>query len=88
MKEKLLVLGLDGASPYIINQYLGKLPTFRRLDYIGEWHSHRGGVSPSKFDNLAIKEQAEEMSKAGLPGLMMIIGDNDQYNVILRDYEK
>jgi len=56
----------------------------RRLDYVGEWHTHKNGVSPSRLDKLALNEQVIEMSTAGLPGLMIIIGDKGEYNVLLK----
>jgi len=56
----------------------------RRLSYIGEWHTHRNSVSPSQLDELALNEQLAEMSRAGLPGIMIIIGDKGKYNILLK----
>jgi len=56
----------------------------RRLDYIGEWHTHQNGVRPSQLDKLAMNEQVAEMSLAGLPAIMIIIGDKGKYKILLK----
>ena len=56
----------------------------RRLDYIGEWHTHSNGIRPSKLDKLALNEQVAEMSLVGLPAIMIIIGDNGKYKILLK----
>lgn len=69
--------GLKGQMEYI-NTVSG-----RRLNYVGEWHSHIGGITPSGIDKIALKEQSSEMSKAGLPGIMIIIGNYGKYKILL-----
>lgn len=56
----------------------------RRLDYIGEWHTHQKGVRPSQLDKLALTEQVAEMSLAGLPAIMVIIGNKGKYKILLK----
>jgi hypothetical protein len=56
----------------------------RRLNYIGEWHTHKNGISPSQLDILALNEQVAEMSLAGLPAIMIIIGDKGKYKILLK----
>lgn len=56
----------------------------RRLDYIGEWHAHPNGVTPSRLDKLALEEQASEMSLVGLPAIMVIVGDKDKYRISIK----
>ena len=48
------------------------------LEYIGEWHSHpdRCSVNQSDVDIVAMLEITAEMAKAGLPAVMMIVGEN------------
>jgi len=56
----------------------------KRLNYIGEWHTHQNGVRPSRLDKLALNEQVAEMSLAGLPAIMIIIGDKGKYKILLK----
>ena len=51
--------------------------TLSNLEYIGEWHSHpdRCGVGQSELDVTAMFEITEEMAKAGLPAVMLIVGE-------------
>jgi hypothetical protein len=55
--------------------------TLLNLEYIGEWHSHPAGAGTnrSNTDDVAMAEIAGEMQKAGLPGLMLIVGDGGSY---------
>jgi hypothetical protein len=55
--------------------------TLMNLEYIGEWHSHPegSGTGMSKIDDVAMKEIKGEMSKAGLPGLILIIESSGSY---------
>jgi len=55
--------------------------TLQNIEYIGEWHSHPDnyGVCPSLLDDAALIEISSEMGKAGLPGLMLIVGQNGEY---------
>ncbi|HUT28857.1 MAG TPA: ThiF family adenylyltransferase [Sedimentisphaerales bacterium] len=57
----------------------------RRLNYVGEWHTHKGGVRPSRLDKLALDEQAAEMSLAGLPGIMVIVGGEGKHRILLKE---
>lgn len=47
--------------------------------YLGEWHSHPEGStsSPSHDDLIQLSELAIGMDEDGLPGIVMIIGEND-----------
>lgn len=47
--------------------------------YLGEWHSHPAGSSssPSHNDLIQLSELAIGMDEDGLPGIVMIIGEND-----------
>jgi len=74
------IRGFEGLSEKVgkINNVSG-----RRLDYVGEWHTHKNSVRPSRLDKLALNEQVAEMSLAGLPAIMIIIGDKGKYNILL-----
>jgi len=75
------IRGFEGLSEKVekINNVSG-----RRLDYVGEWHTHQKGVRPSQLDKLALNEQVAEMSLAGLPAIMIIIGDKGKYKILLK----
>jgi hypothetical protein len=64
--------------------------TLSNLEYIGEWHSHPDGCGTgmSEVDKVAMKEIAEEMSKTGLPGLILIVGADGSYSPHLRDADE
>jgi hypothetical protein len=64
--------------------------TLTNLEYVGEWHSHPDGCGTemSKVDKVAMKEIAEEMSKTGLPGLILIVGADGSYSLHLRDADQ
>ena len=51
--------------------------TLANLEYIGEWHSHPDhcGVGQSELDIIAMVEITTSMAKAGLPAMMMIVGE-------------
>lgn len=53
------------------------------IRYIGEWHSHPQGSNsnPSQLDKQAFLWLTDKMAKYGLPGLMMIIGED--FNIYL-----
>ena len=57
--------------------------TLLNLGYVGEWHSHPTGAGTdlSNIDKVAMTEIANEMAKAGLPGLMLIVGDGGSYMI-------
>lgn len=58
--------------------------TSNAFTYLGEWHSHPNGsgVNPSGDDNSLLKVISSEMHPAGLPGLMIIVEDQ-QINFIV-----
>jgi proteasome lid subunit RPN8/RPN11 len=57
-----------------------EIRTHHNLRYVGEWHSHPDGCScrPSSDDRKAFRWLKEHMDAAGLPALMMIVGDRTQ----------
>lgn len=56
--------------------------TLGNLEYIGEWHSHPNGCSTeqSDTDEVAMADISSEMSLAGMPGLMLIIGQSGAHS--------
>ena len=50
------------------------------VSYIGEWHSHPSGIStkPSKEDIRLLSYLAEMLNRDGLPGVMLIVGENQE----------
>lgn len=50
------------------------------LSYVGEWHSHPAGSAcrPSDTDLTAAVWLADKMRTDGAPGLMLIVGDDDE----------
>jgi hypothetical protein len=64
--------------------------TLLNLEYIGEWHSHPEGCGTrmSKIDAVAMKEIRCEMAKAGLPGLMVIVGSDEAHSYHLAEAEE
>lgn len=59
--------------------------TANQLTYAGEWHSHPADVEckPSRDDQKAFECLSEVMELDGLPPLMLIVGDNTQYQFYL-----
>jgi integrative and conjugative element protein (TIGR02256 family) len=55
------------------------------LVYVGEWHSHPAGSSgsPSADDLQAHQAVAEEMGKAGSPGLVLIQGEEWEPHILV-----
>lgn len=55
--------------------------TAGQLQYVGEWHSHPPGcnANPSADDQKAFTWLSGVMNEKGLPALMLIAGDNNQY---------
>ena len=51
--------------------------TSNQIEYLGEWHSHPAGHScePSDHDRRLFSYLLDHMSRAGLPALMTIVGD-------------
>jgi hypothetical protein len=58
--------------------------TLEQISYVGEWHSHPKScsVNPSALDILAYSRIRDEMKKDALPAIMMIVGDNKEYNFV------
>lgn len=58
----------------------------RDLRYVGEWHTHpRGHTSePSKLDLEAHRYLTEQMAAEGLPGIVIILGDDYEPCVLLK----
>ena len=50
------------------------------LDMVGEWHSHPSGYSTNSSvqDTFLLEYLALELNRDGLPGLMLIVGDEDE----------
>lgn len=63
-----------------------KRATISNLDYVGEWHSHPPGCPPalSRIDSSELKALAGEMNLADLPGLMLILADNNRHGIFIR----
>jgi integrative and conjugative element protein (TIGR02256 family) len=57
--------------------------TLHQLQYIGEWHSHpdRTSVSPSTTDCVQLLWLGGELAVEGLPGLMMIAGQDGRFAI-------
>lgn len=57
------------------------------LSYIGEWHSHPNNVdvTPSADDQKVLDWIYESMHTEGLPGLIMIAGDNEKIHFKLKE---
>lgn len=57
-----------------------------QVSYVGEWHSHPDGVpvSPSQADEKLLTTIAGEVRVEGLPGLIIIVGENGCVGVHLR----
>lgn len=63
--------------------------TAGNLQYVGEWHSHPPGFGcdPSKNDQQAFCWLTDIMNADGLPPLMLIAGDQEQYGFYLNQLE-
>ena len=57
--------------------------TQHQLRYVGEWHSHpdRTPVSPSATDCVQLLWLGRELAVEGLPGIMMIAGQDGRYTI-------
>lgn len=58
-----------------------KKTTLGNLEYIGEWHSHPDsvGTRASSNDKKAFAWLCDNMHSEGLPGIMLIVGENSNY---------
>ncbi len=74
--------GIEGLHESLEN--IGKL-TACMIKYIGEWHSHPDGCPPnlSEDDFILLAWLTENMSIENLPALMMIKGEDLQYNFFM-----
>ena len=63
--------------------------TDHMLMYLGEWHSHpdRHNCRPSQDDHRAFLDLKDMVAEWGMPPLMLIIGDQDQYEFYLNEME-
>ena len=61
--------------------------TLNRVNFIGDWHSHPRGasVNPSNDDKDLLNSHALEMGKAGLPGLILIVGQNKNLKWLVKE---
>lgn len=59
------------------------LKTQRALEYVGEWHSHPKGYDSkmSGLDRKALATIAEQMAPDGRPGVMLIVGEDENFYV-------
>jgi hypothetical protein len=57
--------------------------TMHQLRYVGEWHSHPkySSATPSSKDILQLVWLGSELTKDGLPGLMLIAGDYGDFRL-------
>jgi len=60
-----------------------KKRTAGHVEYVGEWHSHPAGVNPtaSETDVRQLIWLGAERTVEGLPALMMIVGDGNEYSI-------
>lgn len=72
--------GIDGVK-VILNEFDRR--TAGHLMYIGEWHSHPENcdLTMSNYDILLFKEIEREMKAVGFPALMLILGDNERFEI-------
>lgn len=63
------------------------LSTMHQLKYVGEWHSHPdcASVRPSGTDVSQLLWLASELRDEGLPAIMAIAGEDDQFSIIIGD---
>jgi integrative and conjugative element protein (TIGR02256 family) len=71
------VRGVQGLEEQI---KIAQARTANIVSYIGEWHSHPPGIStqPSEYDIKLLSYLAEILNRDGLPGVMLIVGDNQE----------
>lgn len=57
------------------------------VDFVGDWHSHPAGVDvkPSRDDLNLLKYNAQNMGRAGVPGVILIIGDKKRCNWLVEE---
>jgi integrative and conjugative element protein (TIGR02256 family) len=54
--------------------------TANLVSYIGEWHSHPSGIppDPSEYDLKLLTYLSNNLNEDGLPGVMLIVSDNNE----------
>jgi proteasome lid subunit RPN8/RPN11 len=63
--------------------------TYNNFSYIGEWHSHPGSsTAMSRADELLLGTISDVNKAEGLPGCMIICGDNSNFSVYIWDEER
>lgn len=77
------IRGIDGVENSL--NFITQI-TNDNLKYIGEWHSHPTGVSlqPSSDDIKLFAWLQEEMQKAGFPAVMIIVGADGSFNLMVQ----
>lgn len=71
------IRGVQGLEEQI---KMAQARTDNTVSYIGEWHSHPQGITarPSGYDINLLSYLAEILNRDGLPGVMLIVGDNQE----------
>jgi integrative and conjugative element protein (TIGR02256 family) len=71
------IRGVQGLEEHI---KIAQARTANIVSYIGEWHSHPSGIStkPSEHDIRLLSYLAEILNRDGLPGVMLIVGENQE----------
>jgi integrative and conjugative element protein (TIGR02256 family) len=54
-----------------------------QLNYVGEWHSHPTGNSPSATDQTALQSLARDMEAQGLPAVILIQGNEREPSLLV-----
>ncbi len=69
------IRGVQGLEEQI---KMAQARTANIVSYIGEWHSHPSGIStkPSEHDIKLLSYLAEILNRDGLPGVMLIVGED------------
>lgn len=83
-RPTLFIRGIDGVSDELkrINQI-----TNQNLKYLGEWHSHprHCSLNMSGDDKIQFAELTREAELNGQPALMLILGDNSEFQIYLNN---
>lgn len=81
-RPTLFIRGLEGVPEEL---YRVKEVTNHNLHYLGEWHSHpkNSNLSMSGYDKLQFAELLEEAKYNGQPALMLILGDDCQFELYI-----
>lgn len=61
--------------------------SLHQIRYVGEWHSHppRASRMPSIIDLAQVAWLRRELAQEGLPAVMAIAADHDQFTFLLAD---